>query len=619
MKNLSLTAKIFALCSIAIVIFSGLTLWMYGNTGRSLEEERCRELQYLVDSAYSVIDHYVQLEKSGALSRAEAQKGAMDVLRSVRFDETNYFWINDMTPKMVMHPIKPELDGQDLSGFADPNGTKLFMEMVAVAKASGEGFVHYVWPKPGIDKPVDKGSFVKLQPDWGWIVGAGHFMDDVRAQMRQLLLLTLAGFGLAVLLTLGAGYFGARSIAGPIQRAMQMIEELGRGNLDIRLRLEQRDEVGRLAKAMDAFADSLQFEILTAFEKLAKGDFTFAAQGLIKKPLTQTNEMLNDIMGQIRSAGQQITSGALQVSESSQSLSQGATEQASSLEEITSSITELAAQTRMNADNAAQANHLADQAKQAASRGNQQMQDMTRAMDDINQSSRDISKIIKVIDEIAFQTNLLALNAAVEAARAGQHGKGFAVVAEEVRNLAARSAKAARETAALIEGSVEKAAAGAEIAGATASALAEIVSGVTRMSDLVAEIAASSNDQAQGIAQVNIGLDQIDQVTQQNTANAEESAAAAEQLSSQAVYMQEMMNRFVLHRQAATGSGSSRFTAGRKAAPAAVALPHKAGAAAKPGNRPGTAGKTGGSRNGWGAAAAPSETIALDDEEFGKY
>jgi methyl-accepting chemotaxis protein len=207
---------------------------------------------------------------------------------------------------------------------------------------------------------------------------------------------------------------------------------------------------------------------------------------------------------------------------------------------------EIGAQTGHSAENAAQANNLANQAVKSATAGNQQMEEMIVAMGEINAAGQSISKIIKVIDEIAFQTNLLALNAAVEAARAGQHGKGFAVVAEEVRNLAGRSAKAASETSELIEGSVEKTANGTRIAERTAESLAGIVLEVGKVNDLIAEIATASNEQAQGVSQINTGLQQIDQVIQQNTATAEESAATSEELSGQAAELKNQLQRFSL-------------------------------------------------------------------------
>ncbi|MDD2236893.1 MAG: methyl-accepting chemotaxis protein, partial [Kiritimatiellae bacterium] len=327
---------------------------------------------------------------------------------------------------------------------------------------------------------------------------------------------------------------------------------------------------------------------------LADGNFNFVAAAdagdadtlnerqafeSINVNLENSRNNLNDALTQVAEAVMQVNTGAEQISDASQSLSQGATEQASSLEEITSSLAEIASQTKTNAENANQANSLADTVRQASEKGSGQMAQMVESMESINASSAQIAKIIKVIDDIAFQTNLLALNAAVEAARAGRHGKGFAVVADEVRNLAGRSAKAAKETAELIESSGAKTQAGMEVATSTADSFQEILSGIVKTNDLVGEIAAASNEQAQGVSQINIGLSQVDQVTQQNTANAEETASAAEELSSQATHLQGLVAKFKLRNQTVGALPASPAKRPAKAVTKALPKPLKSSAA----------------------------------------
>ena len=402
-----------------------------------------------------------------------------------------------------------------------------------------------------------------------------------------------------------------------------------RGNLAI-LDATWKPVMTGINDIIDAIVEPIA-ELRSKLEKAAAGDLTAYVTGdykgdhqLLKNALNDTLDSLNDILGQVATAAEQVASGSRQVSDSSQALSQGATEQASSLEEITASMTEMASQTKQNAENATQANQLATASRTSAEKGNQLMQEMVKAMADIDESSQSISKIIKAIDEIAFQTNLLALNAAVEAARAGVHGKGFAVVAEEVRNLAARSAKAAKETTEMIEGSIKKVNLGSDIAKKTAESLSDIVTGVGKVTDLVGEIAAASNEQAQGIGQVNQGLTQLDQVTQQNTSSAEESAAASEELSGQAGQLKQTITRFKLKQAAPEGLSIGASPEMLAAFQQFMLSQGKAPARSAPEPRPAPVKSAGdwtpqGKRNGGNGHHVGKPVIALDDRDFGKF
>lgn len=317
------------------------------------------------------------------------------------------------------------------------------------------------------------------------------------------------------------------------------------------------NEIQEMVLALNAMARTLNVKADIA-AAIAEGDLSLnipvtSSKDMLGAALRDMLEGLNRLIRQILESAVQVASASGQISDSSQSLSQCTSEQAASLEQISSSMIEIGSQTRSNADNAFRASRIAEHARESAEQGTMEMEKMISAMDDINKASRSVARIIKMIDEIAFQTNLLALNAAVEAARAGHHGKGFAVVAGEVKNLAGRSAKAAKETAELVEGAVKKAQIGNEIAGQTAEVLKKISESAVSVAELLGEIAASSGEQAQAIAQVNQGIGQIDQVTQQNTANAQETASAAEELSGQALHLQKLLEQFKLK-----NSGRSR-------------------------------------------------------------
>lgn len=423
----------------------------------------------------------------------------------------------------------------------------------------------------------------------------------------------IVGGTVLVLILIATIMYVTRIVIKPLQLAVSAAQQIALGDLSQSIDFHSKDEVGELSAAINKMIDSLKIKSDEAAQ-IAGGNLNLEVAVASERDnmgmaFRQMVANLNDVLGEVHRASEQIDAGSVQVSDTAQTLSQGATESAASLEEISSSMNEIGSQTQQSADNAGQANQLANNAQNAARTGSERMGSMVQAMSEINDAGQNISKIIKVIDEIAFQTNLLALNAAVEAARAGQHGKGFAVVAEEVRNLAARSAKAAEETAGLIEGSVEKAKNGTQIAEKTSEALSEIVGSITQVTDLVAEIAAASHEQAQGIAQVNQGLGQIDVTVQQSTATAEESAASAEELSSQSAHLKHMLGRFNL---AVTSSQENRHAHVAAPAPRVVSAISAPVERAKAAEEP--------VAQSWGNVQEPAKPqIKLDDDEFGKF
>lgn len=356
------------------------------------------------------------------------------------------------------------------------------------------------------------------------------------------------------------------AVIEPVQEALSVLKEMSAGNLHVKMKGDYEGDHAEIKEALNLTIENLLnyvSEISTTLAEIGNGNLNHSITADYRGDFIEIKNSLNGIslslsrtMSDINEAAEQVAAGSHQVSVGSQALSQGSTEQAGAVQELTASIGEIAGQTKQNAVNAGEASKLAEEARDNAVKGNGHMHEMLNSMAEINDSSENISKIIKVIEDIAFQTNILALNAAVEAARAGQHGKGFAVVAEEVRSLAARSAEAAKDTTELIEGSVNKVQEGTRIADETAQALKQIVDGIEKTASLAESIAKASNEQATGIAQINKGLEQVSQVVQNNSATAEQSAAASEELSSQAELLKDMMSRFNL----ATGSA---LTGGR--------------------------------------------------------
>lgn len=509
LMRFKIRTRIWAMLGIVfLAICFGMIIYLYELKNRMITD-RQQELRHLTEVVVGIAGQFHNLAVAGNLSEADAQKAALATIKTLRYEKQEYFWINDMTPHMVMHPIRSELDGKDLRENKDPTGKRLFVEFVEMVKREGAGFVPYMWPKPGTDQPVPKLSYVKGFQPWGWVIGTGVYIDDIDAMFWRDAW-RMSGSTLALLIVLGVGgWWLAASIVNPLNHVVATAERVAGGDLNGELVVTGNDEVAHLMAAMQTMVRQLR--------------------GIVDNVVQSTHR---------------VGASAEEIAQQSTDLSQRTEEQAAALEETAASMEELTATVKNSADNAGQANQLAGAARDHAEQGGQVVERTVAAMAEIHQSSRKIADIIGVIDEIAFQTNLLALNAAVEAARAGEQGRGFAVVAGEVRKLAQRSADAAKEIKALIADSVSKVEDGSRLVEQSGQTLRVIVGAVKKVSDIVAEITAAAREQASGIEQVNKAILQMDQVTQKNAGLVAQAAQASQSINEQTVELQQLMDFF---------------------------------------------------------------------------
>lgn len=465
----------------------------------------------------------------------ESQESIASFIGELRYGPENkdYFWINDLEPRMIMHPYKTELNGKDLSDIKDPTGKRLFVEFVRVCKENGEGFVEYMWPKYGAEEPQPKLSYVKLFPQWNWVVGTGTYLDEVEPLIKQ------------------KQDEIARKVVLAQENAQKLIEST---------KLETQNTLRTILLLIGLFT-------LLVFVFVMAGAFLFTHRS-ITRPIKKMIENLT-------SSAEQVTAASQQISAASQTLAEGASEQAASIQETSSSLEEMASMTRQNADHSTEADQIMHDTRKTITEANSSMVDLTTSMKEINKSSDETAKIVRTIDEISFQTNLLALNAAVEAARAGEAGAGFAVVADEVRNLAMRAAEAARNTAELIEDTTTKVRDGSDIVSRTNDAFVLVSEGAEKVAHLVSEISAASREQADGIEQVNKAVYEMDSVVQQNASQAEESASASGEMSAQAdklkLVIQEMS--FLVKGRGRKENGTRQFAVGDRAKPPSMGAP----------------------------------------------
>jgi methyl-accepting chemotaxis protein len=510
-RQLGFQAKALIVSAVLVTPLLVLVLWqVYGSHLRELGVRRIA-VQQQVQAAHGVLVWAQAQEATGKLDRAQAQKTALAAVAAMRFGDGNYLWVNDMAPRMVMHPVKPELNGTDLSNYKDPNGLALFMAFVDTVKRDKAGFVAYQWPKAGQDKPVDKVSYVMGFEPWGWVIGAGDYLDTTRTETLNRM--TWIAIGLLLNVLLGAYVFYSFHLVmrGGQRETERHLLAMTDGDLTTNPQPWGRDESASVMLHLRAMQESMREMV----------------------------QRVRDASTDIVHSSSEIASGALDLHTRTEQTAANLEQSASAMEQISATVTS-------TADQVQQAASLAQGNAAVAQRGGQVMGQMVKTMEDIHHASSRIGDIIGTIDGIAFQTNILALNAAVEAARAGEAGRGFAVVAQEVRALAGRSADSAREIKTLIGASVEKVASGASIVREAGSTIEEIVTNATQVNQLLADIATGAREQSAGVNQIGLAVTDLDRMTQQNAAMVEETAAAANAMQDQARSLQVDVARFKL-------------------------------------------------------------------------
>jgi methyl-accepting chemotaxis protein len=477
-------------------------------------EERKNDLVNVAHIGLSIVEEYAALAQAGTLTDQQARQQALARLRDVRYGEDGYFLVINSRPQMVMHPIKPAMDGKDLSEAADADGRHHYVTFASTAQAPQGGFVDYVFPRPHVTpaKAVDKLGYVVRYAPWDWIIATGAYVDDIDAAFHTSLYAAAGVFlVLAALLALLVAFTNRsieRTIGGDPHYAAEVTEAIASGNLAVAIRARRND------------TDSLM------------------------QTIRRMRDALRRTISEIRAVADNVAVTAREIAHGNADLSARTESQAAALQQTASSLEQITSMVHQTAENARNASQLATAAAQITDRGGAMVVDMVATMRDISGESQKMVDIIAVIEGIAFQTNILALNAAVEAARAGEEGRGFAVVASEVRNLAQRSAAAAKEIRGLIHNAVGKVGAGAELVEKTGATIQEAQSAMARVTSIVQEIASAVVEQSAGIEQINVAVTQMDNVTQQNAALVEQAAAAAQSFDDQARQLQAAVAAF---------------------------------------------------------------------------
>ena len=576
MRNLKIAHQLFALLGVLMAAFAVATYFQIQSQAGSIYDDRFDMLRTQVESGISVLDQYYQREKSGEMTHEAAQAEAFKLLSHVSFAPAGYLFGFDYNVVQRIHP-SPVNIGKDMSSQVDKNGTHFSKEMVEKG-IKGGGRTIYYWNKPGhADSEFFlKGSYSAAYAPWQLVLGSGVYMDDLQAQINSTMWRALLICGLVFLIGIGAALYFIRGITKPLAEVHAALKAVADEDVKANIpHADMRNEIGLMAKATQALQEKIrerhtladrqaaqELEISNereqnlrqqqdeareqarvvsvigrALEDLAQGNLTIRCSDLgagyegLRNNFNEALSHLEAAMGRVTSKGNDIGLSKEEIRRASNELSQRTERQAASLEETSAALDELTVAVRQTAEGAHEASKRVHAVSTEASRSDAVVAQAIEAMSGIEKSSSEIGKIIGVIDEIAFQTNLLALNAGVEAARAGESGKGFAVVAQEVRELAQRSAAAAKEIKDQIARSSGQVDQGVRLVGEAGEALKRISDQIKAANEIVSKIAHSASEQDTTLRSISSSMNQLDAATQQNAAMAEETTASAETLA----------------------------------------------------------------------------------------